>query len=236
MFGLGLGLSLELGSGGGFSPAVLSGLVFWANAGTLTASPVSSWSYGAANLTQGVGADQPTWSASSSNVGNNPSVIYASPQFLSAANTAALQLTGDLTISAVAFLGSARSFNTIITKGVTSEFDVYVDASSTVTFSANGGPVNGTTGAFPAAVVGIVTITCTSNALAFYTNGIAKGTATRASTTTTVNPVQLGQRSDAGTQLIGEEPEVVMYNRALSANELLKLHRYFGKKYGIAVP
>lgn len=241
MFGLGLGMGIG-GPGSTFSPASLPNLVWWTHADTLSASPVSSWSYGAGNATQGTGASQPTWSSSSSNVGGKSSVLYNGSQFLAATSTSALQLTSDLTICSVIYIASyPAGFATIISKGASAEFDAYVSSAGTPTFgSSNTSPVGGTAGTVSTATKTIVTITVSvsGTTVSFYVNGVAKGTgaAGGAGPAATSNAVQIGQRGDAGTTLNGEQPETILCGSVLSAANLTSLHRYLGGKYGISVP
>ena len=239
MIGLGMGLKIGDGGFGPFSPANLPNLVWWTHADTLSASPVSSWSYGPANATQGTGASQPTWSSSSSNVGGKASVLYNGSQFMAAPNTASLQLTGDLTICSVIYIVSyPAGFATVISKGNGAEFDCYVSSAGTPTFSAGHfGSFAGTAGTVSTATKTIVTYVIGGANLAFYVNGSAAGTAASvAGQTSSSNAVQIGQRSDAGTTLNGEQPETIMCAQALNTGQLTQLHRYLGAKYGITVP
>jgi hypothetical protein len=237
---LSIATAVAVMGGGAFTPANLSSLVFWAQADSLSSSPVSSWSYGAGNLTQGTGGSQPTWTASSAHVNNQPSVLYNGSKVMSAANTSALQLTGSLTICTVIYFTTLGSFNTVVSKGATSEFDVYVSSAGTPVFiNSNIGAIAGNAGTISAATKTILTITFSAggSGVAFYVNGTAAGTnASAGAPASTTNAVFVGQRSDAGTTLNGEQPQVILCNTALSATDLTSLHRYFGTKYNITVP
>lgn len=219
-----------------FNPAELPGLVWLAQADSLSATPVASWSYGAGSLTA-AGAAEPAWNSSSSNLGKQPSVVYSSGNVMTAPSTAALQLAGDLTICSVMYVTSVPAgYATVISKGTTSEFDAYVQGGTNPTLARNGNPTG--LGAITTIVNRpvIITFTCSGTNWVCYVNGAQVGTtSTGSAATATANAVQVGQRADAGTTLIGEQPFTALCSGALSQAYLLGLHRFLGRKYGIAV-
>lgn len=46
-------------------------------------------------------------------------------------------------------------------------------------------------------------------------------------------PMIIGSRGDGVTRMFGDIAEIVIYNRALDAQERAQLHQYFGEKYGL---
>jgi hypothetical protein len=215
-------------------PATIPGVVLQLDAATLSASPVSSWSYGAGNFTQATGASQPLWTASSANVNNLPSVVYDSTKVMSAPSTTALQLVGDMTIATVMYFAATPSLFTVVSKGVTGgiEFDVYLQNSS-VAFG------RGLTGVIsPVLVTGqlcSLILTIMGKTATFYVNGrqMCTGPTTGLGPGATSNAIFIGQRTDAGTKLNGEQPELLLVNRALTPIEIATLALFWNIKYNI---
>jgi hypothetical protein len=161
-----------------------------------------------------------------------PSVVYDGARSMAAANTVALQLTGDITVCTAVYLGSLRSFNTILSKGSVSEFEMSVDSTGAFTCQRRGASATDSmtsgAGKVAAAVPQILTFVQIGTAASFYVNGVlvASPTASHNPYTATTNPVMVGQRADAATSLIGEQPEVVVCNAGLTGSDLTKLHAY----------
>ncbi|NII27792.1 T9SS type A sorting domain-containing protein [Pseudoflavitalea sp. X16] len=81
----------------------------------------------------------------------------------------------------------------------------------------------------------LVTGTRSGNNFALYNNGGADGTITSTHSYNVAN-VRLGNRlASADVAFAGKIPEVVVYNRALTAAELQRVHSYLGFKYGITL-
>jgi hypothetical protein len=75
----------------------------------------------------------------------------------------------------------------------------------------------------------------TGNSFSLFTNGTADGTGTPAYSFLTTN-LRLGNRAvSADAAFIGGINEVVVYNRALPADELRQVHSYMALKYGITM-
>ena len=237
--GRGLGLGLTLGgvvsSAPAFTPASSPGLVAWLHADSLSASPVPSWSYGLGNFTNGV--NRPTWSASSANVGGAKSVLYSGTQSLSTPNTSALQLTGDFTISTVIYQ-TGVGLPTVISKyaGTGGEFDILINGATNIAncVQYNGGTPTAVSSSavYMPNVAFLMTIIKSGTTISFRKNMAAAGSGTNASAVSaTTNAVSIGRRSDNGTTIIGEQPEIVICNQALAGTDLSNLESYLMAKY-----
>lgn len=232
-------------TGGEWDPSqILSSLALWLRADmgiTLNGSNVSAWADQGSNgnnASQGTSADQPAFVSSSSNVGNKASISYTAsvPDFLSVSNAASLQLTGDMYVAAVMYVTSyPAGFATVISKGSVSEYDIFIQNSGAFKVVKGGTTVSYSASA-PTATRYLISYNQASGTGTAYLNGTSVGTGSPSTPSTTTNPVRLGARSDSGTTLNGEQPEIVLVNRALTGTELTNMHRYFGNKYGISVP
>jgi hypothetical protein len=211
-------------------PATIPGVVLQLDAATLSASPVSSWSYGAGNFTQATGASQPLWSASSANVNGKPSVLYDGTKVMSTPSTVALQLGQDLTIATVLYIPTSISSSTILSK--TTEFDAYIPSVNASILRS--GVIGRTNGLYVANVIFSLILVMSSGLFSAYYNGVyVTGWNVVANTATSSNAVYIGQRADGLTTLNGEQPEVLLINRALAPIEVATLALFWNIKYNI---
>ena len=229
-------------------PANIPGTVLQLDAATLSASPVSSWSYEAnplggttvatGNFTQGTGSKQPVWTASSANMNGLPSVIYDGTKVMSAPSTAALQLIGDMTMATVIMSTDLTNFNTVgCSKGPSSEFDMFVAATNQGRFVRQG-IANFFIPIVSTGVTYSMIFTSNSSVATFYLNGVVVkffSSVNFPTVSTTANAVFIGQRSDAVTKLIGEQPELLLINRCLAPIEIATLHQFWATKYNLPV-
>jgi hypothetical protein len=241
-------------------PSIIPGTVMQLDAATLTSSPVSSWSYAAnpnggpndfttvptGNFVQATGAKQPIWTPSSINVNGQPSVVYDGTKVLSYTPTASdpisLLAASDMTMATIMYLSSFPIQPTVVSKGTsTGGFDFYFQGSNSLN------PGRGIIATIPASapyptpfVAGklfslIVTISATTATT--YVNGAYEfsGLTSGMTTTPNTNPVFIGQRTDAGTKLFGEQPELLLINRCLAPSEIATLHAFWATKYNLPV-
>ena len=244
MIGIGVGPSL-----GGLppftSPKLLSGLVAWyrADKGTTIATGVSAWAdqsgVGDANrnLTQATGAKQPTLNASDATYNHQATLSFAS---------AASQYLASGTFS-VAIPNPSTQFVVGNWDGAAS-VEVMLDGIDGTNRQAifNGGSGGSTVVAFFAGTQ--VNATVANNAVPLVmcalNNGASSGQYVNAKTPkSTTNPgantaagVTVGIDNDkASFPLNGKVAEVIVYNRALSQNEINRVLGYLGTRYGITI-
>ena len=237
-------------------PSTIRGCVLQLDAATLSASPVSSWSYfsnatgGAGNsvstgtFTQGTGGSQPVWTASSANVNGQPSVVYDGTKVMSLALAATDPLSvsacGDITMATVMYIASFPIQVTVLSKGVINGgFDFYLNSTTSVD------PGRGIIAVIPASApypspfsagkLFSLIMTISDNTATTYVNGAYEVSALTAGMAIipNTNSMFIGQRTDAGTKLFGEQPELLLINRCLSPIEITTLHTFWAIKYNL---
>jgi len=182
-------------------------------------------------------ATAPTYTASDSNWNNLPSLTFAAGQQMTIASSASLQVTGPLTLVSVVRSTNTSGFNTLISKGPSNqEYDHYWK--STVIAGLRHSASDMDSASVPAqnAATIVVWTTDASAQQQIYLNGVAQVQTVTAFTAglSTSNPVMIGERSDAGTQLIGSAVEFMIFNAFQGGCQAL--HQYLGDRYNISVP
>lgn len=243
MRGLGLGLGL---SGGGplWTPKNLSSLVLWAKP---DATAILK-DFGPNNLASSIGAGTPTYVSQSSFFANAPSARFNGSSAVTFANTAALQIVGDITIVMAINITTHGSLDCLIAKGTsatTCEYDIFAQNLSPeiVTATRRGGTIDQavtTAGQMVPGTSYIFAFTSTGagGGQKMYFNSTTQAAMTQSSSGTasaTTSALWIGQRSDAATKLTGDIGQVVLCNSVLSATDLSKTMKYVGNQCGISV-
>jgi len=179
------------------------------------------------HATQATNANQPIYTIQTHGNGY-PSLNVASPQFMTIPNAASLQIMGPITVVGVLRSTNISAYNTVISKGVGGEFDLFFQTgennaarSSVYQMRVNSSPTVNVTHS-------LVWTTDQSSFQQAYVDGVSQTLSVNlfGAGTTSTHPVYIGQRSDAVTQLVGEMFEFMIYNQFLNSTQLTQLHTY----------
>lgn len=241
-----------------YSPKEISGLQLWLDASTINqadGTAVASWSdlsgnaYDAAQATT---ASQPTYKT---NIQNGLGVVRFDgvDDFLSLSTGLgmfnsvpgatvivvgryAFDSTSDISFSAS--VGISSSYRIAMFTTSSNKFQFAVRQTDVGGASAPFSTQTGTpfTGAIHAGVVNYSStqrFVYVNNALGGSASGAPFTSGTTSATDSTY--IYVGKYGAAGYELNGDICEIVVYNRALEANEFRQLHQYLGRKWGITI-
>lgn len=234
-----------------FAPSDVPGLRLWlaadfgafqdssfASPVTADAQDLAGWrdrSGSGNHATQATAAKKPRWRSAGAIYTALPVADFAGTDDL--LETALSAPTRGLTIMAAVRLSSGGDQRgTIINHAGVNSYNTFwlgADSTPTKTYAWKGGAsVSGAT-TLTGGVLHIIACTITSaDLITLYLNGVADGSGTiagSASWTATVG-------GDGYLPLAGYIGEIALYNREAAASELRQLHRYFGTRWGVAVP
>lgn len=202
------------------------GLVGWwkLDETTGTSSFDSSW-----NGNTGTWTNTPT---SAPNCARNNCLDFSGTAYVSVADSPTIGLTGDMSITAWVKVKDRVAYRGILGKTTINQpnpYDYYLTITSGVAgFLRGNGATNGSFSATSPPAVGVwqfVAVTMAGNAVVHYLNGNTNGSGT-ITTTITNNALvaRIGSRADGATQMLGQIDDVRLYNRALTAQEVLDLY------------
>ena len=240
MLGLGLGLSMFRGIAGAWSPANLPGKIAWyrADSGTNTTTnggTITSWAdqYGLQGaFASAVGTT--TYSASAIN--SKPGITFPGTSRLDSAHSAAWELTSGYSIWLVGKFAALGTFNTLISNGVATGWDNYVNTSPSIV-SSHAGIANSSDAdaGLAAGTPWVVEITHDGSTLAWFVNGTARGSASIGSPNTNSLPVSIGQRGDAATTMNGSLCEIIALSARPAGAGMTSLKGYLSDRYAITI-
>ena len=227
----------NLGSSG---PIITSGLVLHLDAGNTASYPGSgtTWTDLSSSGNNGTLTNGPTYSSS-----NGGSIVFDGiNDFVNSGSS--ISLPGNISVFAWVYASSFNTWNLIVTKwftaggeaqdfhwalkSSTSEADpkqnLYTTSNSDIygnsTFSLN-----------TWYYVGFTLVN--GGTLTFYKNGVADGTSNSVSRTSQISNLQIGEsRASVAAGLKGRIPQVSIYNRALTAAEVLQNYNAFRPRFG----
>ncbi|MBU6490980.1 hypothetical protein KGQ25_02400, partial [Patescibacteria group bacterium] len=207
---------------------------------------VGWWTFDGANMVSNV--------ADSSGQGNNGNLVgytstttlpgpvgqalsfNGSSQYVNVPTSSSLAITGDMTVVAWVYLNSYANYNGIVSKtgsganqNEPAPFDVYTNQSTGYVSFYRG---NGTTPGFVVSTSPVplgkwqqIAITQQGTTVTHYLNGVPNGTGTlSASIADAGQPMLIGYRTDNATKMNGKMDDVRIYNRALSASEIIQMY------------
>jgi concanavalin A-like lectin/glucanase superfamily protein/putative Ig domain-containing protein len=158
--------------------------------------------------------------------GNTAALFNGSTGYVRVPNSAALQLTGDLTIEL--WLNVSRATRqTLIAKDYLHEFELTLETNGTLRFyQGDGVTVQSASATFGAIAANtwqhvVVTRTTATKTIRFYINGMAKGGGTYVTPpTTSTKVVSIGRSTDGVQYVNGRLDEVAVYPAALTAAQV----------------
>ena len=156
--------------------------------------------------------------------GNAAMLFNGATGYVQVANSAAVQLAGDLTIE-LWVKSSLATRQTLISKSYLQEFELTLETSGRLNlYQGTGATYQGVPSPVGVVVANTwqhVVVTRTANTIRFYVNGVAKGSGTLTLTPTVgTSAVAIG-RTTGGTQYVnGDLDEVALYPIALSAAQI----------------
>jgi hypothetical protein len=153
-------------------------------------------------------------------------LFNGSTGYVRVANSAAVQLAGDLTIELWLNVSLATR-QTLISKDYLHEFELTLETSGRLNLYQGNGSTYGGVLSAPGAVTAntwqhvVVTRAAATKTIRFYVNGVAKGSGSYVTTpTSSTKAVSIG-RSEGGTQYVnGRLDEVALYSATLSAAQI----------------
>jgi hypothetical protein len=233
-----------------FAPTDINGVVLWLRSDvgiTLNGSNVSAWADQSGqgnNAAQTTAANQPPFNAATG-VRGLPKLSPTGTHWM----TGLLPGVGNYTLFAVGSYPSPIVNDALFaavqdpTFTLDSGFSQFTDSTSaTVIGRANqaaGGTVRATTtDTTSLGTVGIYsTAAADATSVDLFINGVSKGSTTFANPLALSNNYALMSRTNGGSyNHNGDVYEFIVFNRVLTTNERIQVHRYLGGRYGIAVP
>lgn len=226
--------------GGGFAPTSLSGLVAWYDAATTSTGAVASWtdkSGNGNNATQGTGSAQPTCTANQLSGLNT--LLFDGGDSLTLPSGLYSLANGDNTC----FVVSKRN-----TETGSAEYDWSLTEGGSVRhysrFSATAGNnlyLNATVTTGGVSISGgtntsyqIKSMFKSSTTLSIQINNATATTNTNGANENGIDGGSIGALAGSGF-LTGGIGEIIMYNRALTAAEIVSINRYLSGKWGITI-
>lgn len=229
-------MSLVRGSPGGFAPSQIPGLKLWFNAGALSLNnndPVSSWTdlSGQGNhATQATGTKQPTYKT---NVLNGRPVVRfdgVDDYLQTAAFSAPLSQPSTMFV-----VCSFSGLSDTATDGLTAGARHLLVQSGATTVGISAGTYLSYTDASPSGV-SIWSALYNGTTSELYRNGASKAAGNAGTNQLAGLTIGADHRAPAAADYIqGDMPEIILYNRALSASERRTVEQYLGRRYGVAV-
>lgn len=160
--------------------------------------------------------------------------------YIDCGNGTSLQITGNITIVAWVNPINFSVFHGIVGKtlsGVAAPYDYYISTSGIPTLVRGNGTVfqaRAATNACTANVWQQVAVTQSGTAVTHYLNGNSNGTPTLSTTIgNAVTNLRVGSRDNGFTKFNGRIAQVSMYNRALSASEILQNYNTLKIRFGL---
>jgi hypothetical protein len=244
MPGIGIANSIAIGGGApvAWSPAILSGAVFWVRSDlgiTLNSTTVSAWAnqVGAdanTHLVQGTAGNQPVYSASDANFGGRPSLQFTTaPRFMKSAGTWASTLTQPLTWLAVVRTGSTTSRKVLIDGATGYRNTIDLAATTNYTGMYAGATLAETTGRASSTLA----IACAFNGVSssLYVNAAAAVASGNASSQG-MNALTVGTLDNGvSSPWNGYVAELVAMSGIISASDRTAWFAYAAARYGITI-
>jgi Bacterial Ig domain/Concanavalin A-like lectin/glucanases superfamily len=176
-------------------------------------------------------------------VSGKPALEFdGSTRYLDIANSPSTDLSGDLSMFYVANFADFAGYRGVLSRcegPYPVPFDYYATASGGLPTVVRGGTVGASTvygiSPLPAATYVVAGVTVDADTGTHWLNGRFNGSGTFSqSTSDTGKPLRVGSRDDFGTQFKGELAEIIVYNRALSGNDLQQVNSYLAGKFGVS--
>jgi hypothetical protein len=221
-------ISLRGGYGGGFSPASIGGLTLWVRSDTgvtVGSGTVSAWADLSGNgntLTQGTGANQPTYNATDASYNGLPSLSATGTQFI---GNAAVTLAEPFTVGVVCVF--ATNAATSIAIDSTSGTRPIIAAAPPTYELTLGGAGFVTFGTFAQNTT--VMLVCVFNGAASV--GYASSSTGTTGTTAAGSMLGLSAFGGLGSNLTGSIAEVFLWNKGLAAGDVHSLLLYGASRY-----
>jgi hypothetical protein len=240
-------VTLQAGPGSGAS-IPLDGLQLWLNAGegvSLGANnAVVQWADQSGNANNAQQIDETMAPVLVPNALNGLPVVRfdGANDFMDVADSDNLSITGDICTFYVIKLTDFATFRSVWGKTVANQpapNDLYILPSSGLPRFFRGNGVSGAqsaTGlrAYPANNFVVAGVQAAGSAVTHYLTGRGNGSGTITTTPVDGNrSLRIGSRDDGVTRMKGDLAELVIYDRALSGDELRGVMRYLGEKYAI---
>ncbi|MBI5684491.1 MAG: LamG domain-containing protein [Verrucomicrobia bacterium] len=154
--------------------------------------------------------------------------------FIQAADSPSLSITGDMTVAAWVYVNDLSGFRSIVSKNgfiypagpVPYDFYLFKDTGIPSFLRGDDSTYGGATGAVAvnAGEWHHVAVTQSGTAVNFYLDGASAGSATISTPTADANqPLYIGNRGDSGTDFYGYLDDVRIYDNALSAGQIAAL-------------
>ncbi|NII26974.1 T9SS type A sorting domain-containing protein [Pseudoflavitalea sp. X16] len=215
------------------------GVQFWMRADD-NVSTVDTWNDYSGNdnhATQATAASQPVAVANSVNY--NPAFDFdGTDDYMDFATNAGISGTNPFTVVSVQMRHTLGGYDAILSNQgtATNGFHSMYNPSNKYVVNATGQTAFESTGTYATANIPYLNATTRSgNTFSFYTRGAADGGGT-AGWSFLGNNLRIGNRgASADLAFDGHIHEVIVYNRALPANELRRAHSYLALKYGITL-
>lgn len=226
--------------GASWTPASLSNQVAWfrADLGTNTTTngaTITSWAdqFGLqASFTNALG----TTTYSTNVINSQPGITFPGTSRLDSTSSTSWGLTSAYTIWIVGTITTLNSFNTLISKGVSSSWDHYINNSPALVSVHAGGAITASTDTnLGASKTWAVEITWDGTTVSWFRNGSSDGSAAAGSPGTNAIAVSVGQRADGTTKLTGSICEIVVTSTVMSGTDLTSIKSYFDARYGFTM-
>lgn len=220
------------------TPLTISGLTLWFDAFITPTGSISSWldqSGNKYNATQGTGANQPICTANQ--IAGKNALLFdgTNDTFVLPSGTYSLA-NGDNTSFAVA-KSNASSDQRIFTfeESLSSRFRISITAASTYGFLNNSASSGGVTiGGVTLSNANIITGRHNGSTLAISINNGVETTNSNGANENGITAGYIGSLSGVQSFFNGALAEILVYNRSLSAAEMLSINKYLSNKWGIS--
>lgn len=222
-----------------FNPLNLYGTKFWGDATQTPTGAVASWTDQSGNgnhATQATGGKQPICTANQQ--GGQNSLLFASASSQTLALPAALYsiANGNNTIFAVSKIGTITN-GRIITLSTAAASKLLLDQEDSTHVGYQNANSTGNVAIAAATLTNynIFTGYFSGSTLSLQVNNGAAITNLLGAAVSTVDAAYIGSRADTSLYMNGGICELIIYNRALSALEILTMNQYLSQKWGIAI-
>ena len=220
---------------------VLDGLVLALDAGDKNSYPGNgtTWSDYSGNGNNGTLTNNTTF-----NSGNGGYMVFDGvDDYVNCGSSTSIAITGDMSICAFVYFSSLSGYNSILGKtsnnSIPASYDYYTNPGSptSLTFLRGNGSsyssVISNTNMSANTWHGIA-VTMAGTSVTHYLNGNSNGTGTLSTTIgDNGNSLYIGNRGDLFTDMNGRIASVLIYNRALSASEILQNYNAQKTRFGL---
>lgn len=219
--------------------AVHTGVALWLRAddGTATSAYWEDYSGNAHDGIQATAANQALFRNGATNF--NPALTFdGTNDYLDISHNLGLTGTNNFSVFSVSTRNTVGTDDALLAQqnNPTNGFASYISSVNKYTIGSSTVGVQNTTGTYSTAGIPYLNATTrTGNAFSLYTNGGADGGGTAAYNFPTTNMRVGGRQTSADMAFAGNINELAVYNRALSASEIVQVQSYLAYKYGITI-